>query len=157
MIARTETVEKTIYVATDGKEFQNSEECVRHEAELVLNSFTGIPPYVCINELTTGELVIDDKVNIIANYFQIPSDSHMKVYKADIQSERDLYWLIAFCEACTGIKNWTKENFQVGEKYILCVKDVSTRMYFKEELHYAEYNKILAYYESLLDYIRGIF
>ena len=158
MTTRTETVEKTIYVATDGTEFSNSEACVQYEADLILKSFNNNYPYVCINETGLGEVVLDDKTAIIKDYFHIIDASRLKIYKAEVRSESDIYCLIAFCEARAGIKAWTKEDFKLGERYIICTKDSSTRIDgYREEVYLEEYNKILGYYENLLEYIRSIF
>ena len=158
MITRTETVEKTIYIAADGTEFSKARDCVQYEAKLKINAFKGISPCVCINELSSGEIVQDERVSAILNYFHIPQTPYAKIYKAEIKDKKDLDYLITFCECRTGVKYWEKADFKENEKYIICTIDVSTMIDgYRERVLYVNYQKIVAFYENILENLRGIF
>ena len=154
MTTKTKIIEQTVYIASDGTEFDLEKDCVSYEAKHKLYSFEGIPPYLPLQSIPSAAV---DLTKWMKDYFCTPEYTFVKVYKVEIKNKTDVDWLITFCESETGERNWTPDDFKIHKKYILVVNNLSTKMYFKQDIYFEEYQKIIEHYQNVINNIEDLF
>lgn len=133
MTITTKSVEKTVYIAQDGKEFEKQKDCIRYESELNFKKLVE----------QNGEIIkriYDDEIICLTDIYLdvkkiINLSSCTELYIANINNEVDAEQVIAFCQSKEGI-DCSHNILKYGERYLICVYTNMTKMFGDENTVY---------------------
>lgn len=128
MTITTKSVEKTVYIAQDGKEFDKEKDCIRYESELNFKKLVE----------QNGEIIkriYDDEIICLTDIYLdvkkiINLSSCTELYIVNINNEVDAEQVIAFCQSKEGKEVDCSHNIlKYGERYLICVHTTMTKMF----------------------------
>ena len=153
MTEAVKTIEKKVYVAEDGQEFDNKKDCLRHEAEIKTKQYGTRPPYQFLADPTIAKWV--DEYLDVANIPKLYSTT--KIFAADIKTKEDAVRTKLLCQKYDGAQERWGDDFEVGKKYLICINTQYTALRVESDVYVVSYEGLKNFYEKLANNIKSIF
>lgn len=156
MIAVTKSVEKTVYVAQDGREFDKEKDCVRYDSNL---EFDGLSEE---NGQIVRYIYDDDIKGLTEIYLDMKNTNNLSVctelYIAKVNNDLDARQVSAFCRSKEGnnLRHWSNE-FKDGEIYLICVHTTFTKMFGDDNMVFIiPYTRFREFWSDMLKKINNL-
>lgn len=151
-------VEKKMWAAEDGTTFEKKRDCIRYESKLRFDSLVKTRGQ-CIRH------IYDDGIKELVEYYLDMKNNSLasctELYLAKVDDYNDAEQVTSFCEMKEGDRfdHWYCQ-FNNGERYLICIHTVMTRMYGDENsvyvIPYKDFKKFWSIMfnkvETLMDY-----
>lgn len=153
MTETVKTIEKKVYVAEDGREFDKEKDCRKYEAEIKEKRYEIRPPYQFLADPTIARWV--DEYLDVAKVTKVYSTT--EIFAADIKTKEDAVRAKLLCQKYDGLQERWGDNFEVGKKYLICINTQYTMLKVESDVYVVSYEGLKNFYEKLANDIKSIF
>ena len=156
MTTVTKPVEKTVYVAQDGKEFDKEKDCVRYDSNLEFKRLSEENGQIvrCVYD--------DDIKGLVEIYLDMKNINNLstctELYIAQVNNDLDAQQLSAFCQSKEGnsLNHWSVE-FKDGERYLICIHTTLTKMFGDDNMVFTiPYTRFREFWSDMLKKINNL-
>lgn len=156
MIAVTKQVEKTVYVAQDGREFDKEKDCIRYDSNLEFKRLSEENGQIvrCIYD--------DDIKGLTEIYLDMKNINNLptctELYIAQVNNDLDAQQLSAFCQSKKGDSlSHLSIEFKDGERYLICVHTTFTKMFGDDNMVFTiPYTRFREFWSDMLKKINNL-